>query len=47
MTKLRSVATMRDTLILAQKAEVSNAPQLPPAAVPSEIVRQAEKTPAE
>ena len=33
MTKLRSVATMRDTLILAQKAEASNAPQLPPAAV--------------
>ena len=47
MTKLRSVATMRDTLILAQKAEASNAPQLPPAAVPSEIARAAEKTPAE
>jgi DNA-directed RNA polymerase subunit beta' len=47
MTKLRSVAAMRDTLILAQKAEASNAPQLPPAAVPSEIARQTEKTPAE
>jgi len=47
MTKLRSVATMRDTLILAQKAEVSSAPQLPPAAVPSEVARQPEKTPAE
>src|ERR1700726_2757752 len=47
MTKLRSVATMRDTLILAQKAEASNAPQLPPAAVPTEVHRQAEKTPAE
>ena len=47
MTKLRSVAAMRDTLILAQKAEASSAPQLPPAAVPSEIARQAEKTPAE
>ncbi|WP_158813278.1 DNA-directed RNA polymerase subunit beta' [Methylocapsa sp. S129] len=47
MTKLRSVATMRDTLILAQKAEASSAPQLPPAAVPSEVARAAEKTPAE
>jgi DNA-directed RNA polymerase subunit beta' len=47
MTKLRSVAAMRDTLILAQKAEASSAPQLPPAAVPSEIARQPEKTPAE
>jgi DNA-directed RNA polymerase subunit beta' len=47
MTKLRSVATMRDTLILAQKAEASSAPQLPPAAVPSEVARQEEKTPAE
>ncbi|MGD0719540.1 MAG: DNA-directed RNA polymerase subunit beta' [Roseiarcus sp.] len=47
MTKLRSVATMRDTLILAQKAEVSSAPQLPPAAVPSEVARTPEKTPAE
>jgi DNA-directed RNA polymerase subunit beta' len=47
MTKLRSVATMRDTLILAQKAEASNAPQLPPAAAPSDAARQAEQTPAE
>jgi DNA-directed RNA polymerase subunit beta' len=47
MTKLRSVAAMRDTLILAQKAEVSSAPQLPPAAVPSEVARAPEKTPAE
>ena len=47
MSKLRSVATMRDTLILAQKAEASSAPQLPPAAVSSEIARQTEKTPAE
>ncbi|MGA2793746.1 MAG: DNA-directed RNA polymerase subunit beta', partial [Roseiarcus sp.] len=47
MTKLRSVAAMRDTLILAQKAEASSAPQLPPAAVPSEVARQVEKTPAE
>jgi DNA-directed RNA polymerase subunit beta' len=47
MTKLRSVATMRDTLILAQKAEVSNAPQLPPAAAPSDVARQTEQTPAE
>src|SRR5450631_2634964 len=47
MTKLRSVAAMRDTLILAHKAEASYVPKLPPAAVPSEIARQAEKTPAE
>jgi DNA-directed RNA polymerase subunit beta' len=47
MTKLRSVATMRDTLILAQKAEASATPQLPLAAAPSEIARQAEQTPAE
>ena len=47
MTKLRSVATMRDTLILAQKAEASATPQLPPAAVPSEVARQTEQTPAE
>jgi DNA-directed RNA polymerase subunit beta' len=47
MTKLRSVATMRDTLILAQKAEASSAPQLAPVAVPSEVPRAAEKTPAE
>ena len=33
MTKLRRIATTRDELILAQKAEASNAPtpQLPPA----------------
>ncbi|MGO8832343.1 MAG: DNA-directed RNA polymerase subunit beta' [Roseiarcus sp.] len=47
MTKLRSVAAMRDTLILAQKAEASSAPQLPPAAAPVDIARQVEKTPAE
>jgi DNA-directed RNA polymerase subunit beta' len=47
MTKLRSVATMRDTLILAQKAEASSAPQLPPAAIPSDVARATEKTPAE
>jgi DNA-directed RNA polymerase subunit beta' len=47
MTKLRSVATMRDTLILAQKAEASSAPQLPAAAVPAEVARASEKTPAE
>ena len=47
MTKLRSVATMRDTLILAQKAEASSAPALPPAAVPGDVARAPEKTPAE
>ena len=46
MTKLRSVATMRDTLILAQKAEASNAPQLPPAALPVEGGRKTEKATA-
>jgi hypothetical protein len=38
---------MRDTLILAQKAEASATPQLPPAAVPSDVARQTEQTPAE
>ena len=47
MTKLRSVATMRDTLILAQKAEASATPQLPPAAVQTEVARQTEQSPAE
>src|ERR1700680_1212858 len=47
MTKLRQIATMRDNLILAQKAEASSAPQLPPAAVTPEVARVVEKTPAE
>jgi DNA-directed RNA polymerase subunit beta' len=47
MTKLRSVATMRDTLILAQKAEASSAPQLPtPAALPADAGRKTEKAAA-
>ena len=32
MSKLRQIAAMRDELILAQKAQASEAPQLPPAA---------------
>jgi DNA-directed RNA polymerase subunit beta' len=33
MTKLRSIATRRDALILAEKEKASTAPQLPPAAL--------------
>ncbi len=33
MTKLRSIATHRDALILAEKEKASTAPQLPPAAI--------------
>jgi DNA-directed RNA polymerase subunit beta' len=35
MTKLRSIASMRDTLILAQKAEASEAPAALPLAAPA------------
>ena len=35
MSKLRAIASMRDTLILAQKAEASEAPEALPLAAPS------------
>ena len=35
MSKIRSIASMRDTLILAQKAEESEAPAALPLAAPA------------
>jgi hypothetical protein len=37
---------MRDTLILAQKAEASSAPQLPTPAIPADAGRKTEKATA-
>jgi hypothetical protein len=44
MTKLRSIATMRDTLILAQKAEESAAAPALPLAAPTAPPAAARKT---
>ncbi|HKN26766.1 MAG TPA: DNA-directed RNA polymerase subunit beta' [Roseiarcus sp.] len=44
MSKLRAIASMRDTLILAQKAEASEAPAALPLAAPSADVARKERT---
>ncbi|HLW92093.1 MAG TPA: DNA-directed RNA polymerase subunit beta', partial [Roseiarcus sp.] len=43
MTKLRRIATMRDALILAEREKASTTPQLPPAAIASEVAAPAER----